>query len=105
MGKIKFVLVLIVLIMTAMIVYGFSEGDFFGEGSIILGIPWGQVTMVDLYSCFVMFGLWVFYREKTIPGALGWFLSFLLLGAPAIALYMLRNLIGARGDVGKIFMG
>ena len=36
------------LAMTAVLIYGFTVGDFLGEGSKLLAMPWGIVSLVDL---------------------------------------------------------
>ncbi|NQU29169.1 MAG: hypothetical protein HQ525_00725, partial [Anaerolineae bacterium] len=38
-----------ILAMTAVLIYGFTIGDFAGEGSQLLSMPWGIVSLVDLY--------------------------------------------------------
>ena len=50
------------IIMGFSIIYGFVMGDFTGEGSIILSIIWGKITMVDIYISFLIFTLWIIYR-------------------------------------------
>ena len=35
--------------------HGFTAGDFFGEGSQLAAMPWGIVSLVDLYTGFVLF--------------------------------------------------
>ena len=41
--------------MTIALFYGFTQGDFFADGSIILNNPWGIVSLVDLYVGFILF--------------------------------------------------
>lgn len=36
------------LAMTAILIYGFTVGDFAAEGSKLLTMPWGLVSLVDL---------------------------------------------------------
>jgi hypothetical protein len=45
--------------MTAVLVYGFTVGDFSADGAIILSNPWGIVSMVDLYVGFILFSGWI----------------------------------------------
>ena len=40
------------LAMGAALVYGFTVGDFAGEGSVLLSMPWGVVSLVDVYVGF-----------------------------------------------------
>jgi hypothetical protein len=39
--------------MTAVLIYGFTVGDFAMEGKQLLSMPWGIVSLVDLYVGFV----------------------------------------------------
>ena len=43
------------LAMTGILVYGFTVGDFLGEGRQLLAMPWGVVSLVDLYVGFTLF--------------------------------------------------
>ena len=47
------------LAMVAVLVYGFVAGDFTGEGGRLLAMPWGRVSLVDLYA--------VSYTHLTLP--------------------------------------
>ena len=49
-----------ILAMTAVLIFGFTIGDFAGEGSQLLSLSWGIVSLVDLYTGFILFSLWIF---------------------------------------------
>ncbi len=51
----KVVALLGVAVMSAALFYGFATGDFFGEGRQLATMPWGIVSLVDLYTGFVLF--------------------------------------------------
>ena len=53
---------------------------------------WFQATLADAYFGFVMFYVWVFYRERTISRRAGWFVGIMLLGNIAMATYALLAL-------------
>jgi hypothetical protein len=74
--------------MTAALVYGFRSGDFSAEGSEILGLAWGQVTLIDLYVGLALFGGWVWFRETSRSTTLLWWLLLATLGNLAVALYL-----------------
>jgi hypothetical protein len=76
------------IIMAAMITYSIMTGDIAAEGSILLGMVWGQMSMVDLYVSFLLVYLWMFYREKTIGGKVFWLVFILVTGALATGLYI-----------------
>ena len=51
----KAIALLGLLAMTAVLIYGFTAGDFLAEGSRLLEMPWGIVSLVDLYVGFILF--------------------------------------------------
>jgi hypothetical protein len=101
----KFIAFLGVLAMTAVLIYGFTVGDFFAEGSQLAAMPWGVVSLVDLYTGFALFSAWIIYREKSLPAALLWTLAMLVFGFFAGSLYALINLYTSQGDWPKFWMG
>lgn len=101
----KLISLLGVLAMTLILVNGFTRGDFFGEGSQLLAMPWGIVSLVDLYTGFTLYSLWIIYREKSLPVALLWTLAMMTLGFFAGALYALLTLQASNNDWRKFWMG
>ena len=47
------------MVMIVAIASAFATGDFFAEGSDIWALPWGKVTLIDLYVALAFFGAWV----------------------------------------------
>ena len=94
-----------VLAMTAVLIYGFTVGDFSAEGSQLLKMPWGIVSLVDLYTGFTLFSMWIIYREKSLPVAIAWTVAMLTLGFFAGALYTFLALRSSNGDWQKFWMG
>jgi hypothetical protein len=101
----KIISLLGVFAMTAVLVYGFTIGDFSGEGSKLLSMPWGIVSLVDLYTGFTLFSLWIFYREKSLPAAIAWTVAMMVLGFFTGALYTFLALRSSNGDWHKFWMG
>lgn len=101
----KLISLLGVLAMTAVLVNGFTRGDFFAEGSQLLAMPWGIVSLVDLYTGFVLFSGWIIYREKSLPIAILWTIAMLILGFFAGSLYALLALQSSGGDWRKFWLG
>ncbi len=91
--------------MAGIILYAFIAGDFAAEGAILTSMPWGIVSLVDLYVGFTLFSAWVIYREKSLPVAILWVVAVMTLGALAISLYAFLALRGSRGNWQKFFMG
>lgn len=94
-----------VVAMSAAIGYAFAVGDFGAEGSQILAMPWGIVSLVDLYVGFSLFGLWIFYREPNKVVAVIWVALLLVLGFFIGSLYVLLALFKSDGSWEKFWHG
>ncbi|HSG44556.1 MAG TPA: DUF1475 family protein [Anaerolineales bacterium] len=101
----KFISLLGLLAMTTVLIYGFTVGDFSGEGSQLLSMPWGIVSLVDLYTGFILFSMWIIYREKSLPIAIAWTVAMMILGFFAGALYTLITLYTSNNDWHKFWLG
>jgi hypothetical protein len=101
----KVISLLGVLAMTAVLIYGFTIGDFSGEGSQLLSMSWGIVSLVDLYTGFILFSMWIIYREKSLPVAILWTIAMMVLGFFTGALYAFLALQSSNGDWRKFWLG
>jgi hypothetical protein len=101
----KIISLLGVLAMAAVLIYGFTIGDFSGEGSQLLSMPWGIVSLVDLYTGFTLFSMWIIYREKSLPAAIAWTVAMMVLGFFAGSLYTFLALQSSGGDWRKFWLG
>ncbi len=101
----KIVSVLGMLAMTAVLIYGLTIGDFMSEGSKLFAMPWGIVSLVDLYTGFTLFSAWIIYREKSLPAAIIWTIAMLTLGFFAGSLYAFIALQNSNGDWHKFWLG
>jgi len=101
----KVVALLGLLAMTAVLVYGFVIGDFAAEGNVLLSMPWGIVSLVDLYVGFVLFSGWIVYREKSLVRSVVWVVLMMVLGFFTASLYTLIALQTSGGDWKRFWMG
>ena len=101
----KLIALLGVIAMTGALIFGFTQGDFFIDGSAVLSNPWGIVSMVDLYVGFTLFSMWIAFREKYVLQAVLWIVMMMVFGFLTGALYVLIHLIVSKGDWAKFFMG
>ena len=101
----KIISLLDILAMSAVLIYGFTVGDFSGEGSQLMKMPWGIVSLVDLYTGFILFSMWIIYREKSLPVAILWTIAMMVLGFFTGALYTFIALQASNGDWRKFWMG
>lgn len=89
MRFVRILSVVLTLVMLATIIYGFTTGDFAEEGSEILGLAWGRVTLIDLYVGVVIFGTWVAVRETSWLVRIAWWAALVVLGNLAAAIYLM----------------
>lgn len=93
------------LAMTAILVYGFAAGDFAAEGARLTSMPWGVVSLVDLYVGFTLFSCWIVFREKGWLPSVIWVVLMMTLGFWAGALYTLLALRASGGDWRRFWYG
>ncbi len=105
MGIARIISLISLLAMTAVLIYGFTVGSFTTEGAWILSHPWGFVSLVDLYTGFALYSVWIAYREQSVARAIVWIVLVMVLGFWAGALYMLLALNSSDGDWGRFWMG
>lgn len=91
--------------MTGVILRGFLVGNFNAEGNQLLAMPWGMVSLVDLYVGFTLFSGWIVYREKTWLARIIWVVLTMTLGNWTAALYVFIALQGSGGDWKKFWLG
>jgi len=93
------------LAMTGILIYGFTVGNFSAEGARLLAMPWGIVSLVDLYVGFALFSGWIVFREKALLSAIIWVILMMVLGFWAGALYTFLALQSSRGDWKRFWYG
>jgi len=105
MSRMKIAAGLGALAMIVVLVHGFVAGDFTGEGSRLLAMPWGRVSLVDLYVGFVLFSCWILFRDGLTPLSAVWIAGVMILGSLAICLYVLAALRSSRTEWRLFFLG
>jgi hypothetical protein len=93
------------LAMTGVLIYGFTIGDFAAEGAKLLTMPWGIVSLVDLYVGFALFSCWIVYRERALVPSVIWVILMMVMGFWAGALYTYIALHKSRGDWQRFWFG
>jgi hypothetical protein len=101
----KVIALLGMVVMGVVLIYGFTIGDFSGEGAVLTRMPWGIVSLADVYVGFILFCGWVFFREKSLLVAALWTVAVLVLGNLVTCLYVLLALYRTRGDWPRFWMG
>ena len=93
------------LAMTGVLIYGFTIGDFLAEGSKLMAMPWGIVSLVDLYVGFALFSCWIVFREKSWLPSVIWVILMMVLGFWAGALYTYLALHTSGNDWKRFWYG
>lgn len=93
------------LAMTAALIYGFAVGDFPAEGSRLLAMPWGIVSLVDLYVGFALFSAWIVFRERSPAVAALWVVLMMVLGFWTASFYLFLALRSSGGDWQRLWFG
>ncbi|MBN1180088.1 MAG: DUF1475 family protein [Anaerolineae bacterium] len=101
----KVIALLGVLAMSGILIYAFTVGDFAGEGGVLLSMPWGIVSLVDLYVGFILFSGWIVYRERSLWRSVIWVALMMVLGFFTASLYTFIALQTSGGDWKRFWLG
>jgi hypothetical protein len=91
--------------MGAVLLYAFTQGDIAAEGAQLLSMPWGIVSLVDLYVGFILFSGWILYREASLGRAVVWVFFVMVLGFFTASIYAFLALRASGGDWRRFWMG
>lgn len=97
--------VLAIVAMSAVLFYAFTTGNFTVDGGELLRNPWGIVSLIDLYTGFVLFSIWVVYRERYWYVSAIWVVAVMVLGAFTFGVYILYAAISSHNDILTFFLG
>lgn len=85
----RFIVICNGLVLVAFLAYTLYAGDIATSGPVLFGSPWGQMTLIDLYSGFVLFALFIYSQERFKAKAVAWIVALMLLGNLIACLYLL----------------
>ncbi len=94
-----------IIAMTVVLLNGFINGDFGKDGGELLRNPWGIVSFIDLYVGFILFSLWIGFREKSILQTVIWIILMMVFGFLTASVYVLIALFQSKGDWLQFFLG
>jgi len=92
-------------LMTSFIFYAIVYGDFFNEGAVLTSLPWGIVSLVDIYLGLLLFSSWVFWREENKSKASLWVISILTLGNAISCVYILKAVYESEANIFIFWLG
>ena len=87
MTAIRITTVALTVVMIVAIGVSAATGEFSEEGSAILDLAWGRMTLIDLYVGVALLWGWVLLREDRWWVAVAWLPVFIVLGHGGTALY------------------
>ena len=93
------------LAMVAVLLNGFINGNLSEDGARLLANPWGIVSLVDLYVGFILFSMWIAFREKNTFTAVAWIVLMMIFGFLTASVYILVSLYSSNGDWLRLFLG
>ena len=98
-----------VLVMFSVIAWALSTSTAAGNNTAqvqwLISNPWGIVSLVDLYTGFTVFSLWICFREANKILAAAWVVVMMTTGWLGGSLYVLNCLRVFRGDWQWFFIG
>ncbi|MBT8447640.1 MAG: DUF1475 family protein [Gammaproteobacteria bacterium] len=77
---------------------GFVYGDGRDELAALTSMPWGVVTLLDLYLGFALFLGWVWHRERHVLRFGLWAVALCLAGNVAACVYVVLAAVSASRD-------
>jgi len=80
---------LILVVMLAVTVWASRSVGLFDAWPGFRANPWAIATLVDAYSGFLLFYLYVAWRERSLVARAAWFVLIMGLGNMATAAYLL----------------
>ncbi len=92
-------------VLAVLIGWATASGRFWEEGSALFAMPWGRVTLVDLYVGFALFSGWVLFRERSKARALACVALVMTLGNAFAAVYVAGALVRSRGCWSRFWLG
>lgn len=97
----------VAVVMAAVIVWAGIQQPIGENFATITDLPWGVVSLVDLYLGLAIIGVWVVYRESTLVGRLSWIIALVVLGNLAAGAYLAlaAHQAIAAGDVAVLLTG
>ena len=88
--------------MVSVILWAQNQTSLFD--SLIPSLPWGIVSLVDLYSGFILIAIWMIYREENYSSIL-WVFFLMTLGNLTTAIYVIYCINTSNNDIKKFFLG
>jgi len=94
-----------VLVMGYFLLLAIEHGNLAVEGPLLLEMPWGFLSLVDIYTGLGLVSCWIIWRENNLFISLSWVALILVLGNMGTCIYVLKCLRESKGNSSMFFMG
>ncbi len=88
MSIVRFIAWTVTASMAVAIALGSIAGGFGDDASAIWALPWGKVSIIDLYLGLVIFGGWIAIRERSRQATAIWWVALAVTGNLAAGVYL-----------------
>ncbi len=92
-------------IMSYFLVLAINHGNLAIEGPNLLNMPWGFLSLIDIYTGLILISYWVLWRENNFYKSIPWIILLLFLGNMATCMYVLKCLLESKGEPSIFFQG
>lgn len=92
-------------LMCGCVIHAMIYGSLLREGPILVDMPWGLVSLVDIYLGLILFSFWVLWREKLSLTGFCWTVSIISLGNMLSCVYILKACREAQGNMMVFWLG
>jgi|GEM_PF-226323 len=90
----------VLALMLAVTTYASLDRSILNVGRELLSDPWFLATLCDAYCGFLLFFVWVAFKERTATRRVVWLVLIMSLGNIAMSIYVLRELWRTRREHG-----
>jgi ABC-type tungstate transport system substrate-binding protein len=92
-------------VMIGFLLHSSINGNLMSEGRVLLDMPWGVMSLVDLYIGLLLFSCWIWWREPHRSVALLWTLALMVSGNLGTCLYVLIAILRSNGRLEHFIAG
>ena len=78
-----------IVAMAAAVVYGFASGGFGEDFAAVWALPWGKVSLVDLFVGLFLVAVVIIWREREVRRWLPWVVALVFLGNLVTGAYLI----------------
>ena len=93
------------IFMFAFIAHAILIGNLTVEGRALIDMPWGRVSLLDIYLGLLLFSFWVLWREKFSIAGFCWSFLIIILGNLASCIYILKSCREANWEMKRFWLG